>query len=307
MKANMKFTKKLRGQAPRIFLVVSLFILFCSISYNVAEQYSGPRPVLKTPKKVVASLFPTIVPKPTATPVPTATPTPAIPAGFCLQVPVIMYHHVQPMSDAQPKGQGSLTVDPGYFDQQMEYILSHGYTSISAQQLVDAIRSHSQLPGRSIVITLDDGYEDNYQYAFQILKKYNLVGNIMVATGLLGGVGDNTYFTWDQLKEMVNSGHIYAYDHTWSHYPTGSGNPTKDQEEIMTAKQQLESNLGKPISIFTYPYGSGQGNSALHKLLQQDGFVGAFSTIGGSYQCESNIMALRRIHIGNAPLSAYGL
>lgn len=246
-----------------------------------------------------------LLPTPTATPSPTLTPTPEIPAGFCLYAPVIMYHHVQPMAEATAKGQGSLSVDPGFFDQQMAYVASAGYRTISAEELVNALRSHTQL-GKVMVITLDDGYLDNYTYAFQILKKYNLVGNIFVATGLLGGTGPNTYFTWDQLKEMVGSGHIFAYDHTWSHYPTGSGNAQKDQYEIMTAKSQLESNLGGQQHIFAYPYGSGENNGSLTRLLASDGFTGAFSTLGGSYQCESYLYALRRVHIGNASLPSYG-
>lgn len=304
----MKLQKRMKEQSSRLFFVVSVVFFLGCVVYSQAMHKTAPHLALHTPKAIAAkSLFPTVMPSPTATPSPSLSPTPAIPAGFCLYVPVIMYHHVQPMAEAQARGQGSLTVDPGYFDQQMSYIASRGYTTITAEQLVDALRTHTQLPGKSIVVTLDDGYEDNYTYAFQILKKYNLIGNIMVATGLLGGTGNNTYFTWDQLKEMVNSGHVYAYDHTWSHYPTGSGNPKKDQDEIMTAKQQLESTLGRQQHVFAYPYGSGQGNSQLHTLLQQDGFNGAYSTIGGTYQCESYIYALRRIHIGNAPLSAYGL
>lgn len=228
-------------------------------------------------------------------------------SGYCLNVPVIYYHHVQPESIAASRGQGSLTVDPTIFDQQMNYIATHGYTTLTAEQLVLALRNHTSLPEKSIVITLDDGYQDNYDYAYPIFQKYHLMGNLMVATGLLGGVGNNTYYTWDELKQMVNSGAIYASDHTWSHYSMGTSTPEKDQMEVMTAKQQLESNLGKPQTIFTYPYGTGYNNPRVTQELIQDGFLGAYSTVGGRWQCDSYIYALRRIHIGNAPLSSYGL
>lgn len=230
------------------------------------------------------------------------------PSGFCLSVPVLLYHHIQPQADAIAKGQTSLTVDSGIFDQQMAYLASNGYTTLSAKQLVDAILSHSQLPAKSIVVTLDDGYLDNYLYAYQSLKKYHLVGNLMVPTGLLGAnAGTNTYFTWDNLKEMVGGGTMFAYDHTWSHFAMAAGPKEKDTYEAQTAQQQLLQNLGSAAPIFVYPYGSGQTLGWVQQLIKQNGFVAAFSTLPGRFQCEGNIFALPRLHIGNAPLSSYGI
>lgn len=294
-----KHAKRVKVYFLPIFGILSLFFIYLAAS---SHFYQPSHPVPIHYKYIAArSLFPTPTPTPSPTPIPTPTP-----AGYCLLVPVLFYHHIQPWADALTRGQTSLTVDPSVFDGQMAYLVSRGYTSITAEQLVNALRTHTGLAPRSVVITFDDGYEDNFTNAFPILQKYHLLGNIMVATGLLGGQGNNTYFSWGELKQMVGNGTISAYDHTWSHYSTGTGNPTKDQYEIMTAKSQLESNLGKPVDIFTYPYGSGQTNASLIVLLQRDGFVGAFSTIGGSLQCDSYIFTLRRTRIGNVPLSSYG-
>lgn len=290
---------------------IGLFILLLagSLVYDISNQKVHKiiaNRLIKTAKADTASESGTVTPT-SAQPTPTLTPSPtASYSGYCIFVPVLMYHHVQPQSDAASRGQSSLSVDPGFFDQQMAY-LSSKYVSISAQQLVDALRTHTPLPSNAIVVTLDDAYLDVYNYAYPILQKYHVTASLMVPTGLLGGVGNNSYFTWDQLKQMVNSGIIYAYDHTWSHYPVGSGSPDKDQFEIMTAKQQLESNLGKPVTIFTNPYGTGANNPRVVAELQQDGFTGAYSTIGGSYQCDSFIFSLHRTRIGNTLLSAYGL
>ncbi|HSW87695.1 MAG TPA: polysaccharide deacetylase family protein [Candidatus Saccharimonadales bacterium] len=263
-------------------------------------------------------------PTPTIKETPAATPTPVVNTDetatisanqqaspdFCLNVPVLMYHHVQPMTIAEPRGQGSLTVDTGVFDQQMQYLVTHGYKTISAEDLVLAIRNHTYLPPTDVVITLDDGYEDNYTDAFAVAKKYKVILNMMVPTGLLNNHPENTdnyYFSWQELKEMVDSGLVNAYDHSWSHYPMGTGDFTKNQFEIMTPKQQLEENLGKPVDIFTYPYGSGQDMPWVMDLLQKDGFIGAFSTIGGSDQCESFIMSLHRYHVGSSYFPDFGI
>ncbi|HEX7042412.1 MAG TPA: polysaccharide deacetylase family protein [Patescibacteria group bacterium] len=228
--------------------------------------------------------------------------------GFCLQVPVLMYHHVQPEEIAREKGQTSLTVDNNFFDRQMSYLASNGYHTISAEELVNALVSHTQLPPKTVVVTLDDGYLDNYTYAYPIFQKYHLIGNLMVPTGLLGvTAGTNTYFTWDNLKEMVGSGIIFAYNHTWSHFPLGQGSSDKDLYEINTAQNQLKDHLGINSPILVYPYGSGQNMSRVKNLVKDDGYLAAFSTLYGRFQCDSDMMALPRIHIGNAPLTSYGI
>jgi peptidoglycan/xylan/chitin deacetylase (PgdA/CDA1 family) len=242
-----------------------------------------------------------------ATPSASPTVTP-IPADFCLNIPVLLYHHVQPLGIAQDRGQLSLTVDTTVFDQQMQYLATHGYKTISAEELVSALHNHIYLPAKDVVVTLDDGYEDNYTDAFPIAKKYHVILNLMVPTGLLGThPATNYYYTWDELHEMVNSGLVYAYDHTVTHYPVGLGTADQDQPEIMNAKQQLEQHLGKPVDIFTYPYGSGQDIAWLQELLQKDGFAGGFSTLGGTLQCNSFIMSLHRNHVGSAYFPDFGI
>ncbi len=222
-------------------------------------------------------------------------------APYCVTVPVLMYHHIQPTKDAAQKKQSGLNVDNGMFDLQMEYLKSHGYTTITAKQLIDSLRTHVSLPKKSIVLTFDDGYKDNYTYALPIFKKYGVTANLMLATGLMEGAD---YLSWDQVNEMKNNG-VYFTDHTWSHYGVGRGSQDKIKFEIETAKKQIEDHTGQHVDIFTYPYGS-FSNAAI-SILQQDGFLGAFSTIPGFSQCDSFIMNLHRTRIGNAPLSAYGL
>lgn len=221
---------------------------------------------------------------------------------YCLNVPVLLYHHIQPYEEARQKDQVSLTVDNGVFEQQMAYLSAKGYKTISADTLVNSLKTHSPLPPKPILLTFDDGYMDNYTYAYPILRKYNLTGNIMVVTGLME---NNDMLGWAQLKEMVASNTFFAYNHTWSHAPVGSVSQAKAQSEIITAKTQLEQYLGRTSNIFTYPYGSSSASAV--SLLSQNGFSGAFSTIPGFTQCASFIMNLHRNYIGNSPLSYYGL
>ncbi|HZE86567.1 MAG TPA: polysaccharide deacetylase family protein, partial [Methylomirabilota bacterium] len=204
-----------------------------------------------------ASLFATPTSSPSATP--TSTQAVANLSGnvaggdFCLNVPVLMYHHVQPLDEANRLGHAQLTVDSGIFDQQMSYLVSRGYQTISSDQLVVALLGRQQLPANSIVITLDDGYDDAYNYAFGIAKKYNINLDLMIPSGLMDNPG---YMSWGQLKEMAGNNLIHIYDHTWSHADLGHATQDKIEYEVQTSQSQLQSQLGKVSNVFVYPYGT---------------------------------------------------
>ena len=237
------------------------------------------------------------------TPTPTSIPTPVPLSGFCLRVPVLMYHHIQPENIAKSLGQTALTVDNGLFDQQMQYLVSNGYTTIWANELVNALISHSSLPAKAVVITMDDGYVDNDTYALPILEKYRFKANLMLSTGLVGSNPD--MLTWSQIQDMKNSGVYYFTNHTWSHYPISKGPQDKIETEIDTAQTQIQQYTGQTVNLFTYPYGSFNNNAI--QTLQKKGYIGAFTEIPGQYQCDSFLMTLHRTRIGNALLSYYGL
>jgi peptidoglycan/xylan/chitin deacetylase (PgdA/CDA1 family) len=221
---------------------------------------------------------------------------------YCLQVPVILYHHIQPLSEAEKLGHAQLTVDSGVFEEQMSYLASSGYTALSADQLVEALLNREELPQKSIVITIDDGYIDNYAYAFLMAKKYHLIMNFMIPTGL---IGKPDYMTWDHLKEMAGSEYAKIYNHTDSHAPLGLISKEQIETELTQSKEFFKEQLGMDTNIFTYPYGS--FSPLAIEELKDHGFIGAFTTNSGREQCTSEIMTLHRDHVGNAPLTTYNL
>lgn len=226
--------------------------------------------------------------------------------GYCLHIPVLMYHHVQPQSDAIKNNQISLSVDNTIFAGQLQYLVSQNYTFVTTDQVVLALQTHTSLPGKPIALTFDDSYLDNYQYVYPLLQKYHVLANFEVPTGLLGIHADtNTYYTWDQLKEMTNSGLVNINPHTWSHYSLGTGAPDKNQYEIATPGQQIKQYIGKTSVAFVYPYGAYQ--PWIFPILQKYGYIGAFSTQPGMLQCDSFIMHLHRTRIGNQSMASYGL
>ena len=124
----------------------------------------------------------------------------------------------------------------------------------------------------------------------------------MISTGL---VGEKGYLSWDQLQEMVQSPLVRLYNHTTNHIDVGNAPQDVSDKEIKDAQATLSEKTGFNYPIFTYPYGS---TSEIAKdVLKKQGFAGAFTTKAGFTQCRSYILELHRDHVGNLPLSSYGL
>jgi hypothetical protein len=87
----------------------------------------------------------------------------------------------------------------------------------------------------------------------------------------------------------------------------GTQGPTKDQYEVTTAENQIQQLLGVHSSVFAYPYGTNAGSTIVQSELRTDGFLGAFSTIGGTYQCDSFLYSLHRTRVGSIAFPAFGI
>jgi len=252
----------------------------------------------------------TIAATPTVSMTPSATvseaPTPDIVASgsaqdYCLNVPIIMYHHVEPLAIATQLGHAQLTEDSQIFEEHISYLVSHHYHLLSLETLVHAILNRKQVPDKSVVITIDDGYIDDYTYAFLMAKKYHAIMNFMIPTGL---VGQPDYMTWDHLKEMVASPYARIYNHTTTHAALGLIDQDQIIQEVTTANQDLQKNLGIKNDIVVYPYGS--YNDLAIQTLQQLGMIAAVTTDPGTNDCISNIYSLPRVRVGNLPIEDYG-
>ncbi len=296
---SKKTTLKLNSKVLSAVLPVALVFLGAAIVFiNIVSPVPKGVNTEMNPTQAAVLVASPILP---ISPAPTATPT-QVYKGYCLKVPVIYYHHIQPMAEARAKSQKSLTVDNGTFDSQMAYLSSKGYSAISAEQLGNALITKSGVPVKPVVITVDDGYSDFYTYAYPILQKYHLVASLAIPAGRLGNDG---HMSWDQLKQLVGSGKIFAYSHTWSHANLTKVSAKKAQYEVLTAKVQLQQFLGKVSNVLFYPYGA-VNNSAI-SVLSANGYRVGYTTEPGFVQCDSFLMSLHRTMIGNSSLASYGL
>lgn len=277
-----------------VSLVAGLFVFTKEGRIGLLSPLGGTRPVAS----------PTPAPSPSPTPKPTPTPIPLPDPkiyGPCKNIPVLLYHHVQPYVDAQNNSQLSISMKDDIFAQQMAYLKERGYRTLTPRELLDGLVSNS-LSGRVVLLTFDDGYEDFYKYAYPELVKNNLRAIVFVSTGLLGNPG---YLSWQQISEMKGSGLVTFGNHTWSHKNLGAASEEDIRYEVSTAKTQLEEHGLGPVETFAYPYGG--ETKKVQKVLEELGIKIAFTTVPGPYQCAKLPLDMRRSRVGNSPLSAYGL
>lgn len=206
-------------------------------------------------------------------------------------VPILAYHQVSEADDLY-------SVPAAQFEEQMNYLQENGYTAIDLQQLFDSYEGKTTLPNKPVIITFDDGYEDNLLTALPIMEKYHMRGTVFVITD---AVGTTEYLSWSQILEMREQ-HTEIGSHTVAHVALSDISATEQRNEIVKSKAVLEEHLGQPVKFLAYPYG--QFSSTTQGLLREAGYQGACAGIAGLNHAGVNAYALKRINI---PHPKYGL
>ncbi|MFC2149546.1 polysaccharide deacetylase family protein [Candidatus Auribacterota bacterium] len=210
-------------------------------------------------------------------------------------VPILMYHSVENENTFKTP-----TVSPENFDLQMEFLKQKGFSVISLDKYVEASKvSGEKLPYRTVVITFDDGYENNFKYAYPILKRTAFPATIFIPPQYIGRKG---YLTQDYLQVMLEN-KITIGAHSRSHRYIPSLNARDLKEEIDTAKNDLENMLGVPVNLFCYPIG-GYTNKA-RRFLKDAGYIAACTTNRSPSVFNKDLYALNRIKMTNRDNNAF--
>ena len=134
------------------------------------------------------------------------------PAGFAIRIPVFMYHRIAPDNEVGASLAG-LVVKPEQFAAQMDALELAGWHTITARTLANDLAAGRRPPRHSFVVTLDDGHEDGYTYAYPILRRDGFLATYFVITDRIGHTG---YLSVRELRTMVAAGMEIA-SHTIRH------------------------------------------------------------------------------------------
>ncbi len=204
------------------------------------------------------------------------------------KVLILNYHQIQNTS-------ASLSIPLADFDAQMNYLTSHGYVSITPEELYSGLNGQLELPKKPVLITFDDGYADNYKNAFPILRRYGMRATIFVIPAFVGVY--NNYLTWEEILEMQDGG-ITFESHTMHHYKLEELPDDEIRSELLNSKTILEEKLGRPVEFLAYP--TGTYNLHIAGIAKEVGYKSAFTIKYGVVDLGSNFYALERVPIFNS-------
>ncbi|WP_051541768.1 polysaccharide deacetylase family protein [Clostridium lundense] len=201
-------------------------------------------------------------------------------------IPVLMYHSI-----AYEKG-NELRIPKEKFREQMCFLKEKGYTTLTLNELHEFFVNNSPVPEKSVVLTFDDGYVDNYTNAYPILKEFGFNAVVFVITNNI----DNRkgYLTSNQIIELANNG-IEVQSHTVDHEKLATLTYNKQLETLKNSKFFLENILGRKISYIAYPYGNWNENTI--KAIKETDYKMAFTTNGTWSDKSDGIYTLDRVYI----------
>lgn len=216
-----------------------------------------------SPTSAPILVIPTRTPQPTtdveatigALPSPTQPlPTPISGGSFSADVPILMYHYLsEPPPDADIY-RTDLSVSPTAFREQLTYLRDNDFTTIDLYDLSLALANQATLPTKPVILTFDDGYRDNYENAYPILREFGMKGTFFIITDIVNSWHEG-YMTWPMIEEMAANG-MRMEIHTRSH-PDLSADRERDfvVDEIAGAQQTLAEHIGYSPRFLSYPGG----------------------------------------------------
>ena len=210
-------------------------------------------------------------------------------------IPVLMYHHIRPLTAALTPAEKRYSVDPKMFRAQILSLLKDGFTPISMEAFTKAVVFHDRkdLPEKPVLLTFDDGFRSQYEYVFPLLKEAHIPATFFV----LSDGHEPIYMTKAMIKEMAASPYVTIADHTRRHPRLTRLSVSARDAQIAGSKSDLEALIGKPVKAFAYPYGD--WNNQVAKEVSADGYDLAFGIRLGSEHDASSRWQLRRIPVTN--------
>lgn len=237
-------------------------------------------------------------------------------------IPALMYHHVNPH-------QGDLvTLTPQEFETQLRYLKEKQYRSLFLDDLVRFLKGEDSFPERSVVLTFDDGYLDNWVYAFPLLLRYRIKATLFCVTSWVGegaarpragaaaprdlpeilphrqakkrfgekGRGGEAA-NWSELGEMLASGLIDVQSHTHRHRSLADAGMTRREieEDLLQSRALIQEHLHRDSRFLSWPWG--EFTPEAQQAAGAAGFEAVLTTRRGANRPGADLFAIPRISV----------
>ena len=211
---------------------------------------------------------------------------------------ILMYHSV---GEPGVAGRGTLDISEKAFAKQMAFLSRYRYRVIPLSELEQMLREKKKISAKTVVLTFDDGYENNYTKVFPILKKYHFPAAFFIITNFIGKEEHfyDHYFkfmTPAMIVEMADSGLITIGSHSMNHpFLPKVKDEAALNEEIAGSKKALERLLHRSVKAFCYHIGCFTPH--IEGLVRKAGYsVGLTIFPRQGFACD-DIYALKRIKV----------
>lgn len=208
-------------------------------------------------------------------------------------VPILTYHSIG-------YDKGLLSVSPESFNWQMQYLKDGNFKVITLGELAEGLKNGKKFGRKTVVITFDDGYKDNFTSAYPILKKYGFKATIFLVSSFMGKIVDKDEFMdWIEAKEMAKYGIEFgSHSKTHPYLPSIEKDDAKLWDEIYGSKKEIEEKLGLSVKFFCYPIGG--FTEKIKEYVKNAGYEAAVTTNKrNGLKNLVDFYAIRRISVRN--------
>lgn len=204
---------------------------------------------------------------------------------------ILMYHSI---------GDNNIlfTVTTKDLEKQLKFLKNKKYNVFRLAELADKMVKKEKLPPKTVVLTFDDAYRDNYTNAFPLLKKYNMAATIFMPTAYAGKEMLNSegksipIMAWQEAQEMEDSGLIDFASHSHTHPRMNEISFEEFIKEVDVSEKLLEQNLKQPVKIFSFPKGKFKPEHT--DYLKKRGYLGAVTVREGLVGENDDVFILKR-------------
>jgi peptidoglycan/xylan/chitin deacetylase (PgdA/CDA1 family) len=158
-----------------------------------------------------------------------------------------------------------------------------------------AITGKRDLPEKPVIITMDDGYRDNFENAFPILQEFGLSATFFIVTQPIDD-GNEIYMTWEMVEEMANAG-MRIEPHSKTHADLSSREKEYIIYEILGSQESIAAHTGQTPRFFCYP--GGRYDETTIEVVSDLDFWGAVTTEGGEWHGYDDRYEWSRIRMRN--------